>query len=220
MRRPARAFVPRDPSTAEAVKVSPPGLPLLRGIRWGDEPATLLLHAPGGDLDDWQDLPLLLARRTGFGAVALDLPGHGLSDDAGRRERGAQRLAEVIRTLAVAGESSRVRAIVAAGETALALLAVAPTLDLAGIVCLSPAAPGSGSNPVARSPKVPKLFLAWSGDGNEITRTRALATEAGGWTIVSGFAGPGPGAALLDGPWGDQARDQIAAFLQECLLRS
>ncbi len=71
------------PSLAVApIEVAPTGFPRLRGLRWGAEPATLLLHAPGGDLDDWRDLPPLLARRTGLGAVALDLPGHGLSDDA------------------------------------------------------------------------------------------------------------------------------------------
>ena len=197
-------------------ELAPPGIPLLRGLRWGGEPGILLLHAPGGDLDDWRDLPSSLARRTVHGAVALDLPGHGLSDGSAAD---ADRLVALIRAVTGAPPMSRVRAVVAAGESALALLRVVAERPLAGIACLSPTAPESDAAPLPRSPRVPKLLLARSGDGGDLPRSRRLATASGGWTIVTGLAGPGSGTALLDGPAGSQARDEIVCFLRDCLLR-
>lgn len=208
-----------SPLSANSVEVAPPGFPLLRGIRWGTESATLLLHAPGGDLDDWRDVPILLVQRTGFGVVALDLPGHGLSDDPLPRQGDPRRLAELIQAVMTEVGPGPVRAAVAAEATARALLHAAPALSLAGLVCLSPSSPDPHSDPLPRSPQIPKLFLASSGTGDELPQTRKLAAEVGGWAVVSSVAARGPGAMLLDGPGGAQARDQITGFLRECLLR-
>jgi pimeloyl-ACP methyl ester carboxylesterase len=190
-----------------------------RGHRWGDAPAILLLHAPGPDrdLDDWRDLPALLAAETGAGLLALDLPGHGLSDDGGAADDPAALLA-AIRS---ASDGRSLRAVVAAGETAGALLAAGPDLDLDGLVCFSPAG-AAVADPVAlpRSPRLPKLLLARSGGNSaEVRHARALSRAVGGWAVVVGVAADGPGAALLDGPSGGPVRDHVAGFLRECLTR-
>ena len=51
------------------------------GANW-----VILLHEPGTDLDAWGDLPARLGARA-YTALALDLPGHGLSDDPWEPER-------------------------------------------------------------------------------------------------------------------------------------
>ena len=207
-----------SPAPVTPVEIAPPGGPLLRGLCWVGEPGILLLHAPGGDLDDWRDLPPLLAQRTGLGTLALDLPGHGLSAGA-PADAALARLPALVRALLDDPAIAGVRAVVAAGESALALLHAAAAGPLAGIVCLSPDAPGTELGPLPRSPRVPKLLLAHSGDGDDLPRTRQLANTVGGWTVVIGLAGQGPGAALLDGPAGSQSRDKIAGFLRQCLHR-
>ncbi|MGI9255197.1 MAG: hypothetical protein ACR2J8_15750, partial [Thermomicrobiales bacterium] len=72
---------PPDVRRAEAVELPFDG-GVLRGLGWpGGAGGVILLHAPGGDLDDWQDLPAIIAGETGAAALALDLPGHGMSED-------------------------------------------------------------------------------------------------------------------------------------------
>jgi hypothetical protein len=56
----------------------------------------LLLHDPGSDLDAWGSLPWQLARALPLAVVAIDLPGHGLSDAPWEPER----LGDVVRFIA------------------------------------------------------------------------------------------------------------------------
>src|ERR687898_1784848 len=54
----------------------------IRGFHWGAGPDTvLLLHEPGADLDAWATLPVEIVRQLEIETIAVDLPGHGLSDD-------------------------------------------------------------------------------------------------------------------------------------------
>ncbi|HYO29386.1 MAG TPA: alpha/beta fold hydrolase, partial [Thermomicrobiales bacterium] len=207
------------PVSIDPVALAPPGFPLLRGIRWGTDPAILLLHAPGGDLDDWRDLPPRLAHRTESGTVALDLPGHGLSDESPDHDDDPERLVDLLKSVIATTDCTGVRAVVAAGATATALLRVVADVHLSGIVCLSPELPQPEARPLPRSPRVPKLLLVRGGESDELPRARQLAAEVGGWTIVSGVTGAGPNGMPPDGPRGDQVHDQIAGFLFECLLR-
>ncbi len=201
-----------------AVEIAPPGLPILRGQRWGDAPEVLFLHAPGEDrdLDDWRDLPALVASETG-GALALDLPGHGLSDDGDGDGDPAVLLAALRET----PDGAAIRAVVAAGETAGGLLATGPALDLAGLVCFS--ASGLAVEEPAllpRSPRLPKLLLARSGGNSaDLKQAREISRAVAGWAVVVGVAGPDDGAALLDGPSAGPVRDHVAGFVRESLGR-
>lgn len=201
-----------------AVEIALAGLPVVRGQRWGDAPEVLFLHAPGADrdLDDWQDLPALVAAETG-GALALDLPGHGLSDDGD----GEVDPVGLVAALLASADGRAIRAIVAAGETAGDLLAAGATLGLAGLVCFSASGP-SVEEPAAlpRSPLLPKLLLARSGGNSaELKQAREISRSVAGWAVVVGVGGQDGGAALLDGPSGGPVRDHVAGFLRESLGR-
>lgn len=201
-----------------AVEIVLPGLPVVRGQRWGDAPAVLFLHAPGPDrdLDDWRDLPALVAAETG-GALALDLPGHGLSDVGDE----AVDPVGLIAALRVVTGGTAIRAVVAAGETAGALLATGPGVALTGLVCFSASGPGVDDPAMLpRSPRLPKLLLARSGGNSaELKQAREISRAVGGWAVVVGVGGPDDGAALLDGPSGGPVRDHVAGFLRESLGR-
>lgn len=216
--RPEPAAVAPETVAPIEVRVSPSSV--LRALVWGGAPAVLLLHAPGGDLDDWDGLPVAIARRIGLGVAAFDLPGHGLSDAVAT---GAGDLDETIGTLLSTPQLGTVRAVVAAGATAVALLSVAAGRPLAGVVCLAPRGWDVTAATLPRSPRVPKLFVETGGDAVELAATRRLATAVGGWSAVFAAGGQSDGigdeAWLMAGPRSAQLRDQIAAFLHECLAR-
>src|SRR5687768_8666046 len=78
----------RSRLTPRAVEWSLPWGQVIRGFRWGEGPdSVLLLHEPGADLDAWRNLPAEIARQLEIESVAVDLPGHGLSDDPWDPER-------------------------------------------------------------------------------------------------------------------------------------
>lgn len=200
---------------AVAVELRPTGFPTLRGQRWGDGAAeTLLLHAGGADLDAWGALPALLAHHLDATVVAVDLPGHGLSDDPWQPER----LPALLAALANRPAGSAPVAVVAAGDTAAALLRGAHRLDAAAVVLLSPALPES----VAAwqpSPAVPKLFLAGSLAGDELARCRLAANALGGWAVVVGVPAAAQGTDLLAGEHLGTVVVHAAGFLRQAFAR-
>jgi pimeloyl-ACP methyl ester carboxylesterase len=187
----------------------------LRGIRWGESPdVALLLHEPGADLDAWTTLPLEMARQLEIEAIAVDLPGHGLSDDPWEPAR----LPDLLRTLPELAPAAGRRFVIAAGATAIAALEQAPALALSGLVCLSPQAPSAAVNP-SRSPRVPKLFVAGSLAGSDLNAARRLATSCGGWSVVTALPVAERGSALLASAWGGQLTEQVIAFVRDCQRR-
>jgi hypothetical protein len=68
-----------------------------------------------------------------------------------------------------------------------------------------------------RVPTLPKLLLAGAGDEQPLAAARRLFARCAGWTVLSTLPSePGAqGTRLLIGPWGGQAREQIAAFLRD-----
>ena len=108
--------------------------------------------------------------------VAVDLPGHGLSDDPWEPER----LPDLLRALPEIAPAAGRRFLIAAGDSATAALEHAPEIELSGLVCLSPQIPSDVWRP-PRSPRVPKLFVAGSLAG-ERPRRRAPAGH-GVWRL-------------------------------------
>jgi pimeloyl-ACP methyl ester carboxylesterase len=147
-----------------AVELLLPWGPVIRGVRWGAGPdRVLLLHEPGADIDAWGTLPSHLAQSLGVEALAVDLPGHGLSDDPWEPEM----IGEFVRHLtsvsvglpapaivphppsAVASGEETVSRMtpavgrqfaIAAGSVAASISTFAADLQLAGLVALSPTA--------------------------------------------------------------------------------
>jgi pimeloyl-ACP methyl ester carboxylesterase len=199
----------------QAIERRLPWGPVLRGFRWGNGPDTaLLLHEPGADLDAWASLPLEIARQLEIETLALDLPGHGLSDDPWNPAR----LPDLLRNLPDFAPAAKRRFLAAAGAPATAALQQAPAIGLSGLICLSPSSPGDGGNP-SRSPRVPKLFVAGSLAGIDLGEARRMATACGGWAVVNSLPVAERGTGLLASSWGGHLVEEIVAFLRDCQRR-
>jgi pimeloyl-ACP methyl ester carboxylesterase len=187
----------------------------LRGHRWGNGPdVAILLHGPGADLDAWLSLPVEIAHQLEMATIAVDLPGHGLSDDPWDPAR----FPELLRALPDIAPAASRRFLITSGASAMAALGHAPALTLSGLVCLSAPCPNREQNP-PRSPRVPKLFVAGSLAGSDIDSARRLAAASGGWTVVTALPVAERGTGLLASVWGGQLIEQIIAFLRDCQRR-
>ena len=203
-----------DPETfsPRAIELNLPWGPVLRGLRWGDAPdVALLLHDPGTDLDAWGSLPAEIAGQLGIETLAVDLPGHGLSDDSWEPER----LPDLLSNLHEVAPAARLRFLIAAGDSTIPALEQADTLALSGLVCLSPPTPARGWRP-PRSPRVPKLFLAGSQGGSDLDDARRLATVCGGWVVVTSYPVAERGTALFASAWSRRLVEEILGFLRDC----
>jgi pimeloyl-ACP methyl ester carboxylesterase len=199
----------------QAIEWSLPWEQIIRGFRWGQGSDTvLLLHEPGADLDAWTTLPVAIARQIEVETVAVDLPGHGLSDDPWDPARLPDLLLNLLDIAPAAGR----RFLIAAGAPAVASLEHAPAVELSGLVCLSPQSSGPGDNQ-PRSPRVPKLFVAGSLAGSDLDDARRVAAACGGWAVVTSLPVAERGTGLLTSSWGGQLIEQIVAFLRECQRR-
>ncbi len=190
--------------------------PILRGLRWGTGPdVALFLHEPGADIDAWGALPARLARSIELEAIAVDLPGHGLSDDPWEPER----VPETVRLLTVNHASQGRRFVIAAGSIAFSTLILAADFELAGLVCLSPSIPPTPALSLSRSPLVPKLLIAGSMATNDLAVARQLAFAAGGWVVVTSVPVARRGTNLIAAKWTDRLTEEITAFLRDCQRR-
>ena len=188
---------------------------VVRGLRWGSgADLALLLHEPGADLDAWWTLPVDVARQLEIETIAVDLPGHGLSDDPWDPAQ----LPDLLRALPEFAPVAGFRFLVAAGSSAISALEQAPVVELSGLICLSPQWPDHEESP-PRSPRVPKLFVAGSLAGSDLDTARRLATASGGWTVVTAIPVAERGTGLLASAWGGQLIEQIIAFLRDCQRR-
>ena len=199
----------------EAVEWDLPWGAVLRGLRWGDAPdIALLLHSPGGDVDAWATLPAEVARQLEIETVAVDLPGHGLSDDPWEPARRA----DLLRSLPEIAPTAGRRFLVAADDAATAALEQAAALELSGLVGLSPRSPGDRWKP-PRSPRVPKLFVAGSLAGSDLDDARRLAAASGGWAVVTSYPDSKRGTDLLASSRASHLVEEIVAFLRDCQRR-
>lgn len=200
-------------SGATAVEIPLPWGPIARGVRWGSgDDIAILVHEPGSDLDAWGDVARRLAAKLPLAMLAVDLPGHGLSDDPWQPER----LGDLLDGLDAALPAVGRRFLVAAGESGLAAIECAARLELGGLVCLSPDLPEDDHRP-PRSPAVPKQFFAGALAGDDLIAARKLASLCGGWAVVTSVPVAERGTALLATSWRDRIEDQIATFLHDCL---
>jgi pimeloyl-ACP methyl ester carboxylesterase len=199
----------------QAIEWSLPQSQIIRGFRWGKGPDTaLLLHEPGTDLDAWMTLPVEIARQLEIETVAIDLPGHGLSDDPWDPAQ----LPDLMRHLPSLAPAASRRFLIAGGTPAIAALEQSPAVDLAGLVCLSPVIPEEERNP-PRSPRLPKLLIAGSLAGSDLNDARRLAAACGGWSVVTSLPVAERGTSLLASSWGAQLVEQIVTFLRDCQRR-
>jgi pimeloyl-ACP methyl ester carboxylesterase len=99
----------------------------LSALRWGEaEPELVLLHGGAQNAHTWDTVALALGRPL----VAIDLPGHGHSDDARAGQLSAEGLAAdvAVAVKALAPQAAAVVGMSLGGMTTLALYAHAPEL--------------------------------------------------------------------------------------------
>lgn len=178
----------------------------MRGKQWaGDANWVVLLHEPGADLDAWGNVPAAIAR-AGYSALAVDLPGHGLSDDPWQP---AQAI-ELIHMLAEHARRSGAGnvAVVAPGELATSAMFVR---GLSALVALSPA-PARIPHP-DRAPPVLILIGGAAAGATEAATTFFRQTRS--WAVLSSLGAGEQGTALFHGDWADHALEQTLAFLRD-----
>jgi pimeloyl-ACP methyl ester carboxylesterase len=179
----------------------------LRGLRWhGNHQAVLLVHDLGADVDCWGVLPDDLTSE-GYTVLAIDLPGHGLSDGDWRPE------------LLDPAVAAAYHAVMASGARAVFLIAagIAATTAVTGFharVALSPRLATAPSAALRDALSVPTLILAGAGE-EERAAAQALYRHCTGWTVLSSFGAVPPGTPLLESAWESHAREQILAFLAD-----
>lgn len=199
---------------AATLEIAVPAGPIVRGQRWGDGAnVAILLHAPGEDLDAWGDFPAHLVAGD-LAVVAVDLPGHGLSDDPWEPARLAgvtravvdhARATGALRVFLVAAEASVWGAWSAgAAGAAEALVALSP-----------PDARDDRQAADIRAARLPKLMLVGAGEGEALAAAQRALGRSAGWTVLSTLPRREQGTRLLSGSWGGQARDRITAFLRD-----
>jgi pimeloyl-ACP methyl ester carboxylesterase len=178
----------------------------VRGQLWeGAGDLVLLVHDAGADLDAWRELPAELAA-DGYRVVALDLPGHGLSDDPWDADTFATELPALIGQMRD-GRDDRTF-LIGAGTIAPLLGAAAPD----ALVALSPQ---TGPDWSGERTGVPCLILTGSADGDRAAATDRYFRGRSGWTVVTGFGVPQQGTDLLATIWAGHAVEQMMAFLRD-----
>ena len=203
-----------DRARATAVEFAGPGALTMRGLRSGEgDRWAVLVHGEGRDLDGWRPLAGALADR-GFSVLAIDLPGHGASDDPWESELAVPAVVAAIDF--VRSEGSQQIHLVGEGVGAIAALAAAtdPTLQVASIVAFSP----DPDERVAqlteiREARAPKLILVGSLSPGALQSAEAVYRGAIGPCAVVKVPVEAQGTDLLAGEWGVQAREKVLEHL-------
>ena len=141
----------------EPVELAAGDGPVLRGECWVDGADWLVLfHDLGGDLDAWRPLIGLAAVR-GWSVLALDLRGHGGSDDPWDAEKCPADVALAIAEARRRGASTV--CVGGAGVSAIAALRAASDTELDALVLLSPGPVPDGPRDTLRGPGISKLVV-------------------------------------------------------------
>jgi len=138
----------------------------------------------------------------GYQVVAVDLPGHGLSDDPWEPDRAQNLLLEIVSATRGNDGSCFVVAI-----GAIATLAARLAVD--ALVAISPDA-GNRDMPAA-----PCLIFVGGADPDAAGAADRFFRNRRGWAVVSSFGVAENGAALLTGPWSTHLAEQTITFLRD-----
>ncbi|HYT12856.1 MAG TPA: alpha/beta fold hydrolase [Candidatus Nitrosopolaris sp.] len=208
-----------EPASMDHMRVVPvefagPRALTLRGLRSGEgDRWAVLVHGEGRDVDGWRPLAAFLAG-SGFSVLAVDLPGHGASDDPWES---ALALPAVMAAIDFArSESSRQIHLVGEGVGAMAALAAAtdPTRQVASIVAISPVADGRVAELIeVREARAPKLIVVGSLSPDALECAEAVFRGAIGPCQMVKLPVAAQGTDLLAGEWGVHVREKVLEHL-------
>ncbi len=177
----------------------------LQGLIWpGEALPVLFVHGldEEDDLDRWGSLPEIV-HRAGHAVLAIDLPGHGLSDGEATEDEARQAIARCYRHIS---ESFGSRFAVVVEGSAAGLL---PPEPLAALVLFSPR---DVHGAVAAHPK---LVFAGVTDPQARDAADRYLRASRGWTLISSYATPAQGTALLQTPHAAKITAQLLSFLRD-----
>jgi len=187
---------------------------VLRGQRAGDADRwALLVHGEGRDLDGWRPLMSWLADR-GFSVLAFDLPGHGASDDPWRPALATEAVVAAVEFATSAG--ARNVHLVGEGVGAIAALATAadPNMRVASVVVFSPCPDEQVAEfAQVREARAPKLILVGSLGPAALEAAEVVFRGAIGPCEMAKFPVEAQGTDLLNGAWGQHARETVLGHL-------
>ena len=186
----------------------------LRGHLWrGGGHWAILVHDEGEDLDAWTPLVGELSA-DGLSVLAVDLAGHGASDDPWKPSLAPSDVAATMRF--ARNEGARSVFLIGAGAGATAALVAAVEVEPQAIVALSPRAALDGIDPEAiRESSAPKLFVVGGRDRSALAHTVDVYRRAIGWGVVEQPPVREQGTDLLASAWAEQVREKILAFLRD-----
>jgi pimeloyl-ACP methyl ester carboxylesterase len=186
----------------------------LRGLRSGEgDRWAVLVHGEGRDLDGWRPLAAFLAD-SGFSVLAIDLPGHGASDDPWESALAVPAVVAAIE-FARSASSQQIH-LVGEGVGAMAALAAAtdPTRQVASIVAISPAADEGVAELIeVREARAPKLILVGSLSPDALECAEAVFRAAIGPCQMVKLPVAAQGTDLLAGEWGVHVREKVLEHL-------
>lgn len=193
------------------VTLASPTLPTLRGHAYGRGTCwVVLIHDVGEDLDAWGRLPDTLAL-AGYRVLAVDLPGHGLSDGPFTCELLPAIVDSLLDHATAQGTTSC--HLIAAGPVAGAALAAPGSARISGLTALSPRL-DERWRAALRGHTRPKLLLASSLNQADLDSAQQFFQVCRGPTILSTLPVPQTGCRLLASAWADHALEQILLFLR------
>ena len=199
------SFEPVELQTADGL--------VLRGERWqaGDD-WLVLAHDAGEDLDACRPL-IGLAVHRGWSALALDLRGHGGSDDPWGEEACPRDVLAAIGEARARG--ARAVCAIGAGAGAGAVLRAAPEAGPDALVLLSPGPLPQGRREEFRGAGIAKLIVYGSHSPRSDAAASEVAAASIGPVLRVGVPTAARGTGLLSGPTAAQALEHIAAFWDE-----
>jgi pimeloyl-ACP methyl ester carboxylesterase len=184
------------------------GITLRGESRPGERCWAILAHAPGGDLDDWRDVPEQLAA-LGVGVIAIDLRGHGGSDG---EPDGASVCSDLEAAIGAARRhGADVVAVIAANETATVALDRS-SADAAVAITPMPA----GTEPLPDRP-LSRLLVVTNAVASSAAAA-ALRAQPGRRTLVARIPVDDTGLDLLAGEWASNISSVIVTFMRQVAL--
>jgi pimeloyl-ACP methyl ester carboxylesterase len=188
------------------------GLVLRGECRQGEPDWLVLVHDVGQDLDAWRPLIGLAALR-GWSALALDLRGHGGSDDPWDADACVADV--VLATTEARRRGARAVCVAGAGEGAIAALRAADESPPEALVLLSPGPVPEEHAGSLRAAGVSELIVVGSHSARDDEDARRVAELSIGPALRVGLPTPAHGTELLAGPLACQAIEHVAAFWEE-----